>query len=71
MQRWRSLLCWDSVFFRSVSWCSQGGDNPQKCWARTGYKLNAKVKCLKLLLYFWLGTWFFVNFDENMATEKL
>jgi hypothetical protein len=55
MQWWSSLLCWDSVFFRSISWCSQSGDNPQECLARTGYKFNVKVKCLKILLYFWLA----------------
>ncbi len=70
MQRWSSLLCWDWVFFRSISWGSQSGVNPQKCLARTGYKLNAKVKCLKISLYFCLGNLIFLQLWSNCGYWK-
>jgi hypothetical protein len=70
MQRWSSVLCWDSVLFRSISWYSQSGDNPLKCLARTGYKLNAKVKRVKLLLYFGLATLIFPIFWSNYGYWK-
>jgi hypothetical protein len=56
--------------FSLISWCSQSGDNPLKCLARTGYKLNAKVKRLKLLLYFWLATLIFPIFWSNYGYWK-
>jgi hypothetical protein len=44
------------VFFRAILCHGQSVDDPQEDLARSGYKLNMKVKFLKIPLYFWLAT---------------
>jgi hypothetical protein len=62
--------CCAPFFSRSTSWFSPSGDNPQECLARTGYKWIVNVKCLKILLYFWLATLIFPKFWSNYGNSK-